>query len=218
MIWTQEQLNMKIKELENGNKPLSTMEVSKLLSISTKTAIDYLKPANVIRVTKEKNNYYWDRENVLNYITKHENYHYLLKDSPEYVSSKELEEQFGAILTISQIQHILKKNKDTRISMAGLVYKIKYRRDKIEEEITTVKPINNERTFTTLNGTTLTLNNVMHNKDYILYMNIVRELGCPKWYVKHLLNINNYLIQQTSQLQIVLTPILMSILTTILFY
>lgn len=187
MIWTQEQLYLKIKELENGNRPLGTMEVSNLLGISTKTVIDYLKPVNLIRVTKEKNNYYWDRESVLNYITKHENYHYLLKDSPEYVSSKELEEQFGSILTISQIQHILKKNKDTRISMSGLVNKIKYRRDKIEEEIASVKPINNERTFTTLNGTALTLNNVMHNKDYILYMKVVKELGCPKWYVKHLI-------------------------------
>ena len=57
MIWTQEQLYLKIKELENGNRPLGTMEVSNLLGISTKTVIDYLKPVNLIRVTKEKNNY-----------------------------------------------------------------------------------------------------------------------------------------------------------------
>lgn len=190
MIWSKQELNLKINELKTRRKPLSTKEVSELLGISTKTAIKYLNSNNMINLTKKKNKYYWDCKDILNYITKDENYHYLLKDSPEYVSSKELKEQFGSILTNSQIRHILEKNKDGRISMLFLVNKIKYHRHKIEEEISYVKPINNERTYTTLNGATLSLKNVMNNEDYILYTKIIEEIGCPKWYVKHLIKYN----------------------------
>lgn len=56
MIWSKQELNLKINELKTRRKPLSTKEVSELLGISTKTAIKYLNSNNMINLTKKKIN------------------------------------------------------------------------------------------------------------------------------------------------------------------
>ena len=180
MIWTKVELDQKISEL---GEFIHTNEFADLLSKDKSSIANNLR--GLLEHTVKGKSLYFSRETVVNYLTNHSNYHCLLINSPEYMSVKEIKEEYSGLFMPNDAGTLFSKYRDSRITLQGFNYTYKYPRVAIKVFYERRAEIQEKRNEFDSKG--LSYEEVRNSEEYIFHIILRKELECPDWYIKHLI-------------------------------
>ncbi|WP_411954737.1 hypothetical protein ACKXGF_02575 [Alkalibacillus sp. S2W] len=185
MFFTKVELKEVIQQLEDE---VSIKDIRMILK-KDKSQISYLMKNYMNHYYSKGNRYFVKKEDFIQFLNKHNNYHLLIKNSPLYISSDEIKEEYSDLFFKYDISELNKALKPKRINLDGFKKMYKLPRKEVKEFYEKRKESLN-KIDNSSNKLEQSFQELQWNENYIYHTVLRKEMGCPDWYLPHLVKHN----------------------------